>query len=168
MATLQSMYEISKGYLEIEEELLHNEGELTPELEAKLEITQEALAEKSQNYIYVIKKQEMLKDAIKLEITRLKAMEKACDNVSKRLTNSIDNAMRMFNLNELILPLHKITYRKSESINISVDPEELPKDCQIIKQEIKAISKTELKKRIKAGEEIPGVELQINKILKIK
>ena len=162
----QSLFKIEMEYLELEQDLYDAAGELTPELEERLAINEESLKRKSQGYIYIIKKAENDVKIIAEEIKRLTALKKARSKAVERMKNSIERAMTTYEINEILLPLNKINFRKSKSIVISVDPEELQKDCQKI--EIKAISKTELKDRINAGEVIPGVELVDNNNLQIK
>jgi hypothetical protein len=54
------------------------------------------------------------------------------------------------------LPSHCITSRRSEALQITCDPADLPEDCQRVKIEP---DRTAIKAAIKAGAAVPGCEL---------
>jgi len=161
----KSIFEIGAEYLQIIDQIHDQEGEITPELETQLAINEKELEVKSIAYIQVLKSVDGNIDMIDKEIKRLQTIKKANTNLKDRLKKAIINAMNLFEVQEIKTALNKISFRKSTSVNIE-DVESLPSDCVIIEK--KAISKTELKKRILAGEEIKGVSIVENKLLQIK
>jgi hypothetical protein len=163
---MKSLYEITTSYQQLADLLLEQGGEMTPEQESRLMITEKELSIKAENYVKVIKTFDAENIAIDEEIKRLQGLKKSRVTAKKRLVNALDNALQMFGYNSLKVGLFNLSYRKSESVKITVSAEKLPKNCQTI--EIKPISKVELKQKLKAGEEISGVELIINQNLQIK
>lgn len=162
----KSLFQISNEYRSLEMELFKTGGELTPEIETMLAINEAELKEKSKNYVHVIKKIESEVNYIDAEIKRLQQAKKVRKNTIEVLKSGIKNAMELYEVEEIDLITNKINFRKSESVIIECDINELPKELQLI--EVKAIPKTEIKKMLKSGKEIKGVYIQENKNLQIK
>jgi lipopolysaccharide biosynthesis regulator YciM len=160
MSTLYNIIEEQRyTLLEIEE----LGGELTPELEQRLEIQAYQLQNKSIAYLEVIKQKEMFNDTIESEIKRLQAIKKQNDNLVSRLKDNLLNAVKMFG--EYESGLNKFSARKSQLIMVE-DVNALPKEYKVIKV-TEAADKIALKKAIKSGKEIDGVTLINNYNLKI-
>ena len=163
---MKSLYEITTSYAQLMDKLLEQEGEMTPEDEERLAITEQEMHVKSENYVKIIKTFDAEVKMIDEEIKRLQNLKKTRQNAIKRLKNALSDAMRTFGISKIKTGLFTLSFRKSEAVVISVSPEELPKDCQVIK--VEPISKSDLKQRIKAGEDIPGVEIIVNENLQIR
>lgn len=161
----KSIYNISKDYLEILHELEDNEGVFTQEMETALAINEKELKEKALAYIPVVKSIEMEQKEIDTEIKRLQAIKKVRANMIAGLKERLSNALKTYGIDEIKTATNKISFRKSEKTIIS-DVELLPDDCIIIEK--KPISATELKKQIKSGRDIPGVELVQSDNIQIK
>jgi len=162
----KSLFQISNEYRNLEMELFENGGEITPEIENRLEINQTELNEKSKNYVFIIKKIDFEVNYIDLEIKRLQQAKKVRKNTINALKSGIENAMNLYDIEEIDLITNKINFRKSESVIIDAEIQDLPAELKIIEEKI--ISKTEIKKMLKAGAEIKGVYIQKNKNLQIK
>ena len=160
------LYEIQTAYQQLMDELIQADGEITLEQEERLVIYEQELEVKAENYSKVIKTIDAETKMIDEEIKRLQTMKRSRQRAIDRLKTALKNALEVFDIPKLKTGLFTISLRKSEAVQINVSAEELPKDCQVIK--IEPISKAELKQRIKAGEEIPGVEIQENLNLQIK
>jgi hypothetical protein len=157
-----NLYNIKSEYLAIAQEL--TDGELTPELEQALIITQENLQEKAINYGYVIKNFESEVDIIEEEIKRLNALKKARINAVDKLKNNISDAMQLFGILEVKAPTFKMNFRKSESVEIY---EGL--DQEFITEKVSyQPDKIAIKNAIKEGREINGAALVTNFNLQIK
>lgn len=138
-------------------------GELTPEMEAKLEITKKELNQKSIAYLEVINQKDGLNTIIDIEIKRLQALKKRNENIKSRLKQNLLNAVRTFGTYEV--GLQKFSSRKSESIEVEFI-NELPERFKTIKV-TESANKVELKKALKSGKQIKGVVLKSNLNLKI-
>ena len=157
-----NLYNIKSEYLNIAAQL--TEGELTPELEQALIITQENLQEKAINYGYVIKNFESEVDIIEEEIKRLNALKKARQNAVDKLKNNISDAMQLFGILEVKAPTFKMNFRKSESIEIF---EGL--DQEFITEKVSyQPDKIAIKNAIKEGITVNGAALVTNFNLQIK
>ena len=84
-----TLYKIEQQYLDIISQVEANEGELTPELEEQLTITEGQLAQKSIAYIEIISLKKSLVERIKQEKKRLDALQKRQQNIVDRLQNSL-------------------------------------------------------------------------------
>ena len=157
-----NLYNIKSEYLAIAQEL--TEGELTPELEQALMITEANLQEKAINYGYVIKSFESEVDIIDEEIKRLNALKKARINAVEKLKNNISDAMQLFGILEVKAPTFKMNFRKSESVEIY---EGLDKEFIVEKVSYQP-DKIAIKNAIKEGRTVNGASIVTNFNLQIK
>jgi hypothetical protein len=77
----KNIFEIAAEYNKIIGILYENGGEITPELEEALNLSELELDKKLQSYNYLIKNTEAQIDVIKEEKKRLDAMIKSCENL---------------------------------------------------------------------------------------
>jgi len=157
-----NLFNIKQEYLNIAQELA--EGELTPELEKQLEITESNLQEKAINYGYVIKNFESEVDIIDEEIKRLNALKKARINAVDKLRNNISDAMQLFGITEVKAPTFKMNFRKSESVEVS----DLLDQTYIVEKISYQPDKIAIKNAIKEGKIVNGAAIIINYNLQIK
>lgn len=161
-----NLYQLTTEYKQLESILIENEGELTPDLEQALQINQDQLQAKGISYGYVIKSIEAESDIIDTEIKRLTQLKKVRDNAVERLKTTLKQAMEMYGVLELKTPTLKISFRKSESVEI-IDMDLLDKKYITVKT-TEMPNKTEIKEALKRGEVIEGAELRTNNNLQIK
>ena len=120
-----NIWQIQQDLLDIFNELEENGGELTPELEDKLNITQSEFKNKIENYLYVIKKTESDINACDAEAKRLTALKKSKQNTVDRIKSVIAKAIEQFgdenkNGNKFIdLGTAKITVRTSDKVIVN-------------------------------------------------
>lgn len=157
-----NLFNIKQEYLTIAQELA--EGELTPQLEEALKITENNLQDKAINYGYVIKTFESECDILDNEIKRLQALKKARANAIDKLKDNISEAMQLFGITEVKAPTFKLSFRKSESIECD---EVVSEEYCNIKTTITP-DKVAIKQAIKEGKEVLGARLIINQNLQIK
>jgi uncharacterized small protein (DUF1192 family) len=161
-----SIYQIEQSYNQLAEELIENGGELTPELEQSLAITEEQLQNKSVAYSFVIKEMDADIDIIDAEIKRLQAAKKQREKASEYLKDRIKHAMDLFSIDEIKTPLVKINFRKSESVEVE-NVNALPYAYKTVKV-VETADKVAIKEAIKNGADIIGCRLVANKNLQIK
>lgn len=122
-----NIWQIQQDLLDIFNELEENSGELTPELEDKLNITQSEFKNKIENYLYIIKQTESDINACDAEAKRLTALKKSKQNTVDRIKSVIAKAIEQFgdenkNGNRFIdLGTAKITVRTSDKVIINDD-----------------------------------------------
>ena len=158
------MYQIQSEYQQIADAL--TTGELTPELEQALAISEHELEVKSVNYSFVIKDINDEISIINAEIDRLKDLKKVRENALERLKTNISNAMQLFQVDEIKTPLIKINFRKSEAVE--VDNMALL-DVKFLNEKVTiTVDKMAIKEAIKNGEDVNGARLVINNNIQIK
>ena len=161
-----ALYQIEQEYMLLADEIIANEGELTPELEERLKINQDQLETKGKGYGYIIKDIEAEIMAIDIEIKRLTAMKKQRFNAVEKLEEPLKQAMLLHDISELKTPTLKISFRKSESVFIE-NPELLDKNyVTVVRTE--SPNKVAIKDAIKRGETVVGAVIVSNLNLQIK
>ena len=93
---MANIYNIRQELISIFDEIEENYGDITPELEEKLLITQESFSNKIKDYVNVIKLIERDITAIKEEKSRLNDLQKSKEKTIERLKNVIIEAVEKF------------------------------------------------------------------------
>ena len=159
-----SLFQINSELVEVTNLLIENGGELTPELETRLQIAENELKTKSVNYYHVIKQIEAETTLIDAEIKRLQELKKSRINTVEKLENSLLYSMKLHGIEKIDTDTLKISIRRSKSVEI-VDIELLPFNC--LKIEKKAV-KSEIKKLIEEGMEVEGAKIVENTSIQFK
>lgn len=147
-----NIYQIEQAYIGLADQL--SDGEVTPELEAQLAITEAQMQEKGRNYGYVIKQLETDCEAIDNEIKRLQELKRLRSNAIDRLKSTLSQAMQLFGIMEIKTPTLKVSFRKSKSIEI-VNESQIDRKYIMVKT-VESISKAAIKTDIEAGIEVSG------------
>lgn len=158
-----TLYQISEDQRRLNAMLELTGGELTPELEEALAITEQNFVTKAENYGKAILHYKQMVAAAKAETDRIKDIQKTCENAIARMEERLRDAMILFDKPKVEMATLKLSLRKSERVVID-DENNLPADCIVVKTEV---SKTEVKRHLKAGETI-GAHLEENQSLQIK
>lgn len=163
---MSSIFKIQAEYQQIVNELIDNGGEITPELELALQITKDNFHSKSENYVYITKQFDGEINVIDNEIKRLQQAKKVRENTIVRLKSTIEHAMNTFEVDKIETPLIKISFRKSESVEVE-DVNNLPALYKVVKVSETA-DKLKIKDAIKSGILIEGCTIKTNRNLNIK
>lgn len=159
-----NLYNIEKEYIELTEILIENDGELTPELEERLIINSEQIEQKGRGYGFVIKQLANDIKTIKEEKKRLDTLLKSRENASKRLKEVLTNAMNLHDINEIKTETLKISFRRSETVEVE--------NPALLTDEFKKVTitpdKAAIKKQLKLGEIVIGAKLVENRNIQIK
>lgn len=124
---MASIYNIQQDLLEIFDQIEANNGEITPELEEQLRISQDEFEDKIRSYTGVIHQLECDLCAIKDEKARLDAIKKSKENTIERLKQIILEAIQMFGDTSksgtkfIDYGTGKVSLRKSESVELDDD-----------------------------------------------
>lgn len=159
-----SLFQINSELVEVTNLLIDNGGELTPELESRLQIAENELKAKSVNYYHVIKQIESETTLIDAEIKRMQDLKKSRVNTIEKLENALIYSMNLHGMEKIETETLKISTRKSKSVEV-VDIDKLPFNC--LKIEKKAI-KSEIKKMLDEGMEIEGAKIVENTSIQFK
>ena len=161
-----NIYNIQSEYQQLVNQLIENGGEITPELELALQINKDNFHSKSENYGYITKQFDGEMDIIDNEIKRLQQAKKSREKTIERLKATIELAMNTFDIDKIETPLIKISFRKSESVEVS-DVNELPNEFKVIKL-TESADKLKIKDALKSGMLIEGCSIKTNRNLQIK
>lgn len=161
-----NIYNIQSEYQQLVNQLIENGGEITPELELALQINKDNFHSKSENYAYITKQFDGEIDIIDNEIKRLQQAKKSREKTIQRLKDTIELAMLTFDIDKIETPLIKISFRKSESVEVT-DVNELPNEFKVIKL-TESADKLKIKDALKSGMFIEGCSIKTNRNLQIK
>jgi hypothetical protein len=180
------MYHIRAEHLGLLKEIEEAEGELTPEMEQALALTEEEFEDKAVSYGFVVKSFEDVEELLDKEIKRLTALKQKATRRAETFKNRLDEAMRQFGVEKIDTPILKLSFRKSNPVELAEDFEDkflenvsieiVPKDgapAEIAKLveyfDVKAaVSKKRIGEALKTGLKISGAAMFEKKNLQIK
>lgn len=159
-----TLYEIKNEYLELINQVEELEGEITPEIEIKLNINQNELQNKAIAYHSVILSKDAFNMQIDNEIKRLQALKNRNNSLIDNLKDRLIGAIQMFG--EFTVGTNTFGLRKSERIEVgSVNL--LPKEFKTSKI-VETANKIAIKKALKLGKKIENAYIVEQFNLKIK
>lgn len=162
----QSIFNINEEQLKLVQQLEQSEGELTPELEEALTLSEKNLKQKAVAYNEVITAKKLFISGVDSEIKRLQALKKREGKTVERLESNLLSAVKTFGVFEigtLKFGTRKSTVLEMTEGNISAIPTEFKTSTTTVK-----VDKTAIKKFLAIeGNEIDGCKLVTNLNLKI-
>lgn len=167
-----NFYDVTKDYIErmeyLELGINAETGEMSEDKNQlaiwNQELTQD-LKNKSANIIAVVRNQELTIEALDTEIERLKGLKKLRENQLNKFKDYIKNVMLVNQIEKIDTVLGTIKFTKSTSTEIYDESLIDKKFIEIVTTE--KISKEKIKSALKAGEEVQGARLIVNKNLKV-
>lgn len=159
---MKNLFNIDAELYEVYNEIENNGGEMTPELEATLEITESERMTKGEGYVYVIKQLRSQADMIKSEIKRLQELAKRYENSANKLADTLLQSVVAHG--QIKTALVTISSRKSKSVSIT-DESLLGMEYLRVKLEP---NKTAIKEALEAGQEVQGALIVENYSLNIR
>lgn len=182
----KSMYQIRGEHLGLLKLIEEAEGELTPEIEQALALTEEEFEEKAVSYGFVVKSFEDVEEVLDKEIKRLTELKKKAAKRAETFKNRLDEAMRQFGFEKIKTETLTLSYRTSKPVelvegfedeflkNVSVTfkpndgaPAGILNLCEFFDIKLSA-SKTRIGDALKSGTEIKGAKIVEKKNLQIK
>lgn len=167
---MNSLYDISNELRSIYNQLENGEGvdletgEIKPEVQNALALTSSNLQSKAIDYGYMIKSLDDESDLFAKEIKRLQERKKQIDNLKDKLCDNLSNAMQEFGIVEIKGKTIKLSFRKSESVEVS--------DASVLDEKFQTIviqpNKSAIKQAIKNGEKVEGARIVEKQNLQIK
>lgn len=163
-----SLYELTQELVAVNNELISNEGEITPELEAKLNAIALPFREKALSIGKWTLTLASAESEIDAEIKRLQARKKVTANLSKRLTDYIKTSMEQADMKKIDTPTLTLAIQKNPPSAEVISEEMIPSRFKRIVQTI-TIDKKEILEALKEGYEVSGCKLVDDKThLRIK
>ena len=161
---MASLYEIAWMYRQVLEMEPESEDEFGAMMTA-LDELQGELTEKADNIVRYIRNLSAEADALKAEEAALYKKRKAAENKAERLKAYISAQMTLCGLKELKAGLFKLRFQPTTPAISIVDESVVPEKFHRVKVEI---DKLAIREALKAGEEVPGIEVQRGETLVIK
>ncbi len=161
----KSLYQIRVEHLQLMQDIEFNEGEITPEIEQALQLTQDEFNDKALSYGLVVKHFDDETTIIEKEIDRLSKMLAQSKKKKELFKQVLSDAMQQFGVEKIETPTLKLSFRKSESVE--VDPDNLPNDYMVEKTTYTP-DKNKIKAAIKEGIKVNGASLVTKQNLQIK
>lgn len=160
----QTLYNITEDQRLINAMLEENGGELTPEIEEAMQITEENFLDKAEAYGATITEYDAQAEACDAEIKRLLSYKRTCQNVSRRMKERLSDAMRTFHRENVTAGTFRFSFRKSTAV--VVENEDMIPD-EFFKTE-RTLCKKELKDALKAGDIIVGAKLETRQTIQMR
>lgn len=120
----KSLYTIRQDHLTLLALIEEAEGELTPDLEQSLALTQEDFENKAISYAYVVKGFENTQEVIDKEIKRLTDLKKKAAAREELFKSTLSEAMQQFGIEKIETPTLKLSFRPSKPIELKEDFED--------------------------------------------
>ncbi len=157
---MASLYQLNNAYAQLQQMIEDGqEG-----LEDTLDSITDAVEEKLEAYAMVIKNIESDVEGIKSEEKRLAERRKVMENGVVRMKQAIAETLQNSGQDKVKTEKFTFSWRKSSKVEVS-NIDSLPQ--QYVKVE-RTISRSELAKALKAGEQIEGAQLIENQLLSIR
>jgi hypothetical protein len=160
------LYEIEAEFMALAQSIIDNGGEVSPEQEELLQINQTNLETKARGYGFIVIDLESEITIIDGELARLTALKKSRSKTIDKLKEMVSNAMSMYGIDKIESPTLKLSFRKSESVEIEDEKYILNEYCTI--KTTSTPNKNKIKEAIKSGVDVFGAVLVENKNLQIK
>lgn len=161
---MTNLYTLTDQYQQVLE-LIAEQGD-EQALADTLESINEALEDKADNYVRIIKTLEAQNEAIKTEVTRLQQRKTANDNGIKRLKESLKESMLVTGKTKFKTDLYSFNIRNNApSVDIP-DETAIPKTYWV-KQDPKLDRKAVLQ-ALKDGQKVRGAEIKVTQSLAVR
>ena len=166
----QRLWEIGDELAQIGAEISENGGELTPELEARLNALEGSFFEKVTKCALLARERGTLADGAAAEKDRLAAIEKADRRTADNLMAYINGCMAAAGIDKVDTARARVRRYKSgtPSMHFIGDLADLPERLVKVVPEARSFNKSEAAAMLKAGEELPtGVRAEYSHYVRI-
>jgi len=154
----KSLIALAKESAEIERIIIESEGELTPDVEQALAVSEITLPDKVEGYHNILERVELMTEHYKRQAEFFAKLKKSCENFEKALKENIKTAMRITKTDEI--QGNTIVYKLCPSTPSLVvfDKEALPAEYK--KQVVETVvDNKRIKEHLSAGLSVDGARL---------
>jgi hypothetical protein len=149
----KNLFNINEEMFRLHQQIEENGGDLTPELEEQLTITEHDRESKCEGYVSVIRQLKSKSELLKSEAKRLLDAARTYDKSVERLEdNLLSSIVQLGNIKTNFV---SISTRRNKSVEIA-DDVEIPLQYQRVKIEA---NKTAIKEAIESGIDVPGATI---------
>lgn len=160
-----NLYHIEAQYMELLRQVEEAGGELTPEIDNALQLTEQQMQEAAINIGFVIKTLEDKEGLIGGEIARLSEIGYKVGAAKELLKNRLKKSMQQFGIEKVTSPTLTVSFRKSNAVEIE---NEALVPAAYFDPKPPVVNKTRIKEALQAGEDVPGASIVHRKNLQIK
>lgn len=164
---MTTLYQISAEMGRAIEEITDNEGELTPELEAKIAQVQNDMIHKTDSIVAWVNYNNDLKEIAKKRIEELQDIISRIDKRLEKFDQYVDSCLSKLGANKIEGKMFTIAKRKPSMVVNVFDESLLPMEFINIPEPKPTVSKTAIAKALKEGKEVPGARLEESKKISI-
>lgn len=151
---------------EIERALVESGGEITPEIEKRLEVTHTLLTDKADRYAFVDERLAMTADFWKRKEETCRTIRKSLEAAQQRLRDRVKAAMIEMGKTEVKGIDSRFVLTKCASRLVIEDEAKLPQDLVIVVT-VRQPDKERIKAALAEGFEVPGAVLEGGQALRI-
>jgi hypothetical protein len=159
---MSKLYELSNELSTINDSIISADGEISTELENRLDATSLDFKAKSQGIAKWILDISGGESIIDEEIARLQRKKRVAENLRTRLLAYIKGCMEQADVKKIESPTITIRIQKNPSSVEIVDAEKIPAKYTRIKQ-VTEIDKSSILSDLKNGDDIPGTRIVTDK-----
>lgn len=170
---MKTLFEINDSILEVFENIeaycTEHDTDVVPDyLVEQLQISEDEMSEKLQNYFFLIKELKGQVDTIKAHVAQMSAKRKSIENRIEQLKGFVGQSVSLFGQenksgNKFYKhDLFKVTATPSTAVQIvddSLIPDQFKREVVTVK-----IDKTGIKKALQAGENVDGAVIDSSKL----
>lgn len=157
-----NIYELHKDFIEIQELIELNDGEITEDIAKRLSLNSSNFKEKAANYARFIANLNGEVLAYKEEIERLTKRKLRNERLIAKLKENLSAFMATADLEKVDLGIFKLAFRQSKAVEIIGD---VPDMFARITREPDKVS---IKKALESGEALDFARLKTNKTLQVQ
>jgi hypothetical protein len=165
MSDAKSLQVLVDEVSQIEQMLLEGAGEITPELEAMLAVSETFLPQKIDNYSLVIERMRFLTSFYKSRAEFVLKMSKAAEAVAERCRDNLKLAMETLQTEELVGIESKFKLVKSNPTCVVEDEAQIDESYKSVETFTK-IDKKRIAEDLKIGVPVRGARLEYNRSLR--
>jgi hypothetical protein len=161
------LWELGEELESLNSEIIEADGEITPDMEARLDAVRGAFDEKAERLVLAIKANEAREKMVGDEIERLKAIAKPYQNAAKGLRAYLYRIMVQVDVRRVDRPRGKAWIQKNgkPSVLFGGDPRKLPPEFQKVTVDL---NRDAVYAAHKDGVTVEGCEVVIGSHLRIK
>jgi hypothetical protein len=154
VAPKRSMYHIREDHYSLLLLIEEAEGELTPEIEEALLLTEEDFNNKAISYAYVTKEFDDNVSIVENEIVRLTKIKQRLSKRSELFKERLSEAMLQFKVEKIETPTLTLSFRKSKPVEMADSFEDSVLKYVDVKVEVNEGKVKEAKAQVPEGEEL--------------
>ena len=160
-----SLMELVHEFQGVQAAVVESEGELTPELERRLEVNSQMLLQKVDGYAHIDEQLEMQADYFKAKAKRFAEIGERFRSARERLRDRVKQAMVEMGKDEV--KGHEFRYKLQNcKQSLEIDPSLVPEQFKMIVTTT-AIDKEKIRAALTDGLDVPGARLEGGKALRI-